>query len=78
MDAVPVPDGFVAVSRDEFFDCMGPLNVHPSVMNPAFSSWETPSRQVIGRSYPGYKHPGDPKAFMLTTAAHAQLKGRAP
>ncbi|MBS7812285.1 hypothetical protein [Roseococcus pinisoli] len=67
----PIPDsvpGMRSVSKEEFYSTVGPMNVHPSVVNPAFSSWETPNREVMGRSYPGWKHsglPGTPRAYFV-------------
>lgn len=56
-----------AVSKEEFFAFMGPLNVHPR-SEPDRSVWETPSRQVLGISRPGYKCEGE-EVYMLTESS---------
>lgn len=65
-----IPKGFVEVTKEEFFKVMGPLNVHPSLSNPDYTSWEMlGSRIVVGRSLPGWKESGNPnvqKVWMLT------------
>ncbi|WP_261541718.1 hypothetical protein [Burkholderia multivorans] len=47
------PAGMVEVSKEQFYDVMGPLDVHPRA-EPDRSVWETPRRDVIGVSMPGY------------------------
>jgi hypothetical protein len=44
------------VTKTEFFNVVGPLDVHPSVQNPNFTLWETRNRQVIGRTVPGWSN----------------------
>ena len=43
-----------AVSQEEFYKVVGPLNVHPTIVNsvyPYVSEWrETYSRRVVGKS----------------------------
>lgn len=51
------------VSKEEFFAFMGPRNVHPRA-EPDQSVWETPSREVLGISRPGYKCEGE-EVYML-------------
>lgn len=69
------PAELVQVTREEFFAFIMTANysINPSVMDPAFSSWETINRRVVGRSYPGWKYPGAPKAYQLSRAALAEL-----
>lgn len=44
----------VEVSKDEFFQCIGPKNVHPRAER-YYSEWEmVGSREIIGRTEPGY------------------------
>lgn len=50
---------FVTVTRDEFFAKIGPLDVHPRPF-PECSLWETPSREVLGRTVPGYANTWSP------------------
>ncbi|RQZ76423.1 hypothetical protein DF052_00260 [Burkholderia glumae] len=47
------PTGMVDVNKDQFFAIMGPLNVHPRA-EPDRSIWETPQREMLGLSMPGY------------------------
>lgn len=45
------------VTRDEFFRCIGPLNVHPHIQPgpyPYTSIWRTPDRTEIGKSVDSY------------------------
>lgn len=64
-DAPETPAGMRRVSKDEFYAFMGPQDVHPSTLNPQFTVWELRNREVIGRSYPGWKNPGEPKAYFI-------------
>ena len=43
----------VEVSKDVFFKAVGSLDVHPRVER-THCSWETSSRQIIGKTTPGY------------------------
>lgn len=43
----------VEVTKEKFFQVIGPMNVHPRAER-MYSSWETPQRQLIGRTEPGY------------------------
>lgn len=43
----------IEVTKDQFFACIGSRNVHPRE-EPNVSIWETPQRQVLGRTTPGY------------------------
>jgi len=61
------PEGMVVVSKEEFYAFMGPQNVHPRA-EPDCSMWETPSRQLLGISRPGYKCEGE-EVYMLTRRA---------
>lgn len=62
---------YVEVSRDDFYRAVGPLNVHPRAEREA-SYWETPNRDLIGKSTPGYLCAGH-KAYLL----RADIAGRA-
>ena len=44
------------VTKDQFFAVIGPLDVQPSLQNPNHTDWETRSRQIIGRSVPGWRN----------------------
>ena len=55
------PFGMVEVSKDEFFATVGQLNVHPRAERDA-SYWETPGRQLMGFTTPGYMG-GFPKRY---------------
>jgi len=54
---------FVEVSSEQFFAKIGPMDVSPH-SKPDVTYWETPSRQIIGKSTPGYV-PGDAKRWFL-------------
>lgn len=58
----------VEVNEAEFFAVMGPRDVHPRATQDC-SVWETPNREVIGHSEPGYKAPtGKPKRFFVKSS----------
>jgi hypothetical protein len=68
MMAPEIPAGMVEVRQDEFY--AGIKNISgdpmPSVDDsPFYSAWKTRQGRVIGRTYPGWKNPGDPSAYML-------------
>jgi hypothetical protein len=65
----------IIVSEEEFFAYVGgPRNVHPRAEE-NFSSWEIVStRELVGRSTPGWKNPGGPRTYMLTEAAAASIE----
>lgn len=54
------------VSREKFFEVIGPMNVHPRP-EPDHSEWASlNTRQVVGRSEPGYKNSfGKPNRYWL-------------
>ncbi|WP_186191018.1 hypothetical protein [Burkholderia gladioli] len=59
------PAGMVEVSKEQFYDLMGPRDVHPRA-EPDKSVWETPRREVIGISTPGYLTDyGQPEKFFV-------------
>lgn len=65
-----MPD-FRIVTREEFFAVINPLDVHPRPF-PDHSLWETPTRQVIGKTTPGYANGWTPQGkapdvYMLAT-----------
>jgi hypothetical protein len=61
---IATPDeGMMVVSEEEFYAFMGQRNVHPR-SEPNFSAWETPSRELLGISRPGYKCEGN-EVYML-------------
>lgn len=64
------PEGMVAVSKEEFYAFMGPRNVHPR-SEPDCSVWETPYREVLGISKPGYKCEGE-EVYMLVRRSDGQ------
>jgi hypothetical protein len=57
------------VTKDEFYDAMGPLNVYPCNSHPDYTTWEMAnSRKIVGRTEPGWRLGGDPrfpKVYML-------------
>ncbi|RVT90743.1 hypothetical protein EOD42_23360 [Rhodovarius crocodyli] len=59
-------DGMRLVSKDEFFTTVGALNVHPRSLETFRSTWEASNtRKVLGYSYPGWRNPGDTKAYFV-------------
>jgi hypothetical protein len=53
------------VTKDEFFAKIGPMNVHLRSEREE-TIWETPQREIIGRSTPGYVDTGIvPKRWFL-------------
>ena len=60
------PEGMREVSQSEFYAHIGPMAVHPSVAySPDYTVWHTPSFVEVGRTFPGWKKPGDPKHYFL-------------
>jgi hypothetical protein len=59
------------VSEEEFFAKIGPMNVHPRSEEHA-TYWETPRRELIGVSHPGYKAVGEKKYFFPTHEMEGQ------
>lgn len=78
---ITVPAGMVIVSQDEFFAGIAatPNDPMPSQSDPYHTSWETRSRQVVGRSYPGWKNSGMPggKTYMLVESIAKRVKASA-
>lgn len=66
---IEAPAGMVRVTQMEFFAAIAAdsRDIMPTTMNPNFSSWETRNRAVVGRSYPGWRNPGDPKGYFLVS-----------
>jgi hypothetical protein len=46
----------IKVDKKQFFDVVGPLDVHPSMQNDNFTDWKTRGGVVVGRSIPGWKN----------------------
>ena len=59
----------IEVTQEQFFAYMGPRDVYPRNDHPDHAEWETSRRELVGRSYPGYRDPGAPKRWLLTEAA---------
>jgi hypothetical protein len=59
----------IAVTKDEFFAYImneRKINIHPSNSAPDVTTWEVVgTREVVGRSWPGWKNPGDPQRYEL-------------
>lgn len=54
---------FEPVTKEAFFASIGPRNVNPRCERDV-TYWETPSRQVVGKSLPGWGN-GGPKQWFL-------------
>ncbi|MNL56975.1 hypothetical protein D3C87_1805020 [compost metagenome] len=63
----------VEVTKAQFFAFMGPRDVHPRPTRDC-SVWETPSRQVLGYSMPGYMGAsGQKPTYTLTRVAFESM-----
>lgn len=64
-----IPVGFVAVSKEEFYEAIGPLNVHPRAIPPSYrSDWHMldGTNEMVGRSSSGFDwYRGKEKAYCL-------------
>lgn len=71
-DEYTLPSGMVEVSRERFFAYVGPRNVHPRPER-EHSDWEVAgTREVVGRSLPGYMGwtpYSDKRVYMLSARA---------
>lgn len=67
--------GFVEVSKDKFFKAVGgPENIHPR-SEPDHSAWEVVgSRELVGRTTPGYKNGRGQKCRYFLTDRFFKLK----
>ncbi len=67
----PIPPGFVQVTHEQFYAALraDSRDIMPTTNSETFSDWEVVgSRAVWGRSFPGWKNPGDDKAYFLAPA----------
>lgn len=63
-----VPDGFRVVTKEEFFAALkaDPCDIMLGIQHsPYYTTWETRSREVWGRSTPGWKNPRGEWIFAL-------------
>jgi len=60
------------VDKDRFFATVGQLNVHPRP-EPHRTYWETPTRELLGESTPGYLG-GSPARYWIAD----RLAAKAP
>lgn len=51
-------EGFVSISEEAFFAIMGPRDVDPRPERDV-TYWETPNRELLGISTPGYMAVGE-------------------
>lgn len=57
------------VTEAEFFKRIEPLDVHPNHDRHDHTDWRMRhNRLLIGRTFPGWKNPGDTKSYWLTEA----------
>jgi hypothetical protein len=66
---IAAPAGMTEVSKDQFYEAIGPRDIVLSSNSPDFTTWETRNRTVVGRTYPGWKNPRNQKAYFLDHAA---------
>lgn len=61
-----IPEGMIAVSKDEFFKLLTAekLDIMPQVQQHT-TDWEAFDRVAWGWSIPGWKSPGDPKIWAV-------------
>jgi hypothetical protein len=57
---------FIEVDYDRFHATVGQMNVHPRCERDA-SYWETPYRELMGKTLPGYAERG-PKRYFVKAA----------
>ncbi len=76
LSKVHVPAGMVVVSHGEFWAYImaATIDIMPRNTAPHYTDWETRDRRAIGRSYPGWKNPGDERGYMLAESARASLR----
>lgn len=57
----------IEVTKDQFFAALyaDKRDIMPRNTDPTYTDWETPHRHQFGRTYPGWKNPGDPKRYLL-------------
>lgn len=66
MSTFTVPSGFVQVTKEQFYAELyaDQRDIMPTTDNELFSNWEVvKGRALWGRSFPGWKNPGDPQAY---------------
>lgn len=61
----------VRISQSEFYASIGRLNVHPRSERD-LTYWETPDRQILGHSRPGYVGAGE-EAYFITEIGRAAI-----
>lgn len=71
--AFPVPAGMVQVTKEKFFAALyaDRRDIMPTHENDSFTNWNVVhGGQAWGRSFPGWKNPGDAEAhFIIESAA---------
>lgn len=71
MSTFPVPPGFSQVPQEQFYATLyaDPRDIMPTVENSdSFSDWQVAKGgELWGRSFPGWKNPGDAKAYFIKT-----------
>lgn len=64
----PVPPGFSQVPQEQFYATLyaDSRDIMPTVENSdSFSDWVAKGGELWGRSFPGWKNPGDAKAYFI-------------
>lgn len=75
MSEIVVPSGMVVVSWEEFFAYVGPRDI-VLLAEPEYTVWETRTRHVVGRSYPGWRSAWNAKRYyMLERSAAREVLG---
>jgi hypothetical protein len=64
---INTPSNMRRVTKEEFFAALkrDQRDIMPNHDQPHVTIWEDRSRRVFGRSLPGWKNPGDKKAYFL-------------
>jgi len=68
MQPFPVPPSFVQVTHEQFYAALyaDQRDIMPTVENsPSYSDWVVRGGGLWGRSFPGWKNPGDAKAYFI-------------
>ncbi len=44
------------VTKEQFFEVIGPMDVHPSIQEPNETHWKTKNGQIVGLTIPGWRN----------------------
>lgn len=58
----PIPEGFELVSKTDFYETVGSLDVHPS-STPYRTIWKLRRGKIVGLTLSGYRYPAAPSVY---------------